>query len=63
MAPSPTDAEPLRLRHEDGHRTPEHAHERGQVFLVAGGALLLTTAAGTWAMPAGHVAWIPPGLR
>lgn len=57
------DAEPLRLRHEDGHRTPEHAHERGQIFLVTAGALLLTTPAGTWAMPAGHVAWIPPGLR
>ncbi|WP_395678933.1 AraC family transcriptional regulator [Inquilinus sp.] len=59
---APTDAEPLRLQHQDGHRTPEHAHECGQVFLVTGGALLLTTAAGTWAMPAGHVAWIPPGL-
>jgi AraC-like DNA-binding protein len=58
----PTDAEPLHLHHEDGHRTPDHAHERGQIFLVTGGALLLTTTAGTWAMPAGHVAWIPPGL-
>ncbi|MGO1076844.1 AraC family transcriptional regulator [Inquilinus sp. CA228] len=62
MAPTPADAEPLRLRHEDGHRTPDHAHDRGQIFLVTNGALLLTTAAGTWAMPAGHVAWIPPGL-
>ncbi|MDR6294545.1 AraC-like DNA-binding protein [Inquilinus ginsengisoli] len=54
---------PLRLQHEDGHRTPAHGHDRAQVFLVAAGALLLTTASGTWAMPAGHVAWIPPGLQ
>jgi AraC-like DNA-binding protein len=54
---------PLRLQHQDGHRTPGHAHDRAQVFLVAAGALLLTTARGTWAMPAGHVAWIPPGLH
>lgn len=62
MIPSPIDAEPLRLQHEDGRHTPDHAHECGQIFLVTGGALLLTTAVGTWAMPAGHVAWIPPGL-
>jgi AraC-like DNA-binding protein len=54
---------PLRLQHDDGYRTPGHAHDHAQIFLVTAGALLLTTAEGTWAMPAGHVAWIPPGLH
>jgi AraC-like DNA-binding protein len=60
----PSDAPaPLQLQHDDGYRTPGHAHDQAQIFLVTAGALLLTTAAGTWAMPAGHVGWIPPGLH
>ncbi len=51
----------LRIRHDPGHRTLEHAHREGQVFLVKKGALLVNSSQGAWSMPQGYVAWIPPG--
>ncbi|HYL75072.1 MAG TPA: helix-turn-helix transcriptional regulator [Bryobacteraceae bacterium] len=40
---------------------PPHSHERGQLFALTQGLLILDAAGGRWMFPSRHCAWIPPG--
>lgn len=46
------------LAHGDG--IPAHSHDFGQLRYAASGALVTTTAAGTWVAPANRITWVPP---
>ncbi|MNK43102.1 HTH-type transcriptional repressor of iron proteins A [compost metagenome] len=43
-------------------RTPRHQHARGQVIGARQGLLQIEAGSAHWLLPAGHLAWIPPGL-
>lgn len=47
----------------DGHTIAAHRHRRGQLLLGASGAVMVTTADGTWVMPPGRGMWIPAGVE
>ena len=40
---------------------PAHSHERGQLFAVAQGLLILEAAGARWMFPSQRCAWVPPG--
>jgi len=40
---------------------PPHSHERGQLFAITQGLLILDAAGGRWMFPSQHCAWLPPG--
>ncbi len=46
-----------------GHEMAMHAHEDGQFTFVRQGLVSTETETGVWVVPAGRLAWIPPGLR
>ncbi|MFG6109526.1 AraC family transcriptional regulator [Stenotrophomonas nematodicola] len=43
-------------------RTPRHQHARGQLIGARQGLLQIEAGSAHWLLPAGHLAWIPPGL-
>lgn len=43
-------------------RTGAHRHERAQLLFAVEGLMVASTAAATWAVPAGHALWLPPGV-
>lgn len=45
----------------EGHHIPPHRHRRGQLLYGASGAVMVTTAQGTWVMPPQCGMWIPGG--
>ncbi|MGW3961625.1 AraC family transcriptional regulator [Amycolatopsis sp. NPDC005003] len=43
-----------------GEDVAPHSHDFGQLRYAATGALVTTTAAGTWVAPANRITWVPP---
>jgi AraC-like DNA-binding protein len=43
--------------------TGEHSHSKGQLLSLQSGLAILETTAGTWMLPPGRCAWIPPDHR
>jgi len=50
------------LAMEGTRRTPRHQHARGQLLGARHGLLRIEAGDQHWLLPAGHAAWIPPGL-
>ncbi len=46
----------------DGHHIAPHSHERAQLIFAAHGAMLVTTADGSWAVPPERAVWMPAGV-
>ncbi|MFD7293736.1 helix-turn-helix domain-containing protein [Streptomyces sp. NPDC059897] len=46
----------------DGHHIPPHHHRRAQLIYGTTGAITVTTAHGSWVVPATRGAWLPGGL-
>ena len=46
----------------NSERSRWHTHKTGQFILVESGASHLYTELGTWMIPAGRIAWVPPGV-
>jgi AraC-like DNA-binding protein len=46
----------------DGQVIAPHHHRRGQLLYGASGAVMITTAQGTWVMPPQRGVWIPAGV-
>jgi AraC-like DNA-binding protein len=46
-----------------GYHLGTHSHADGQLVYAAAGALVTTTAHGTWVAPANRVTWTPPGFE
>ena len=44
-----------------GYHIEPHRHERAQLVFAAHGAMLVTTAAGSWAVPPQRAVWMPAG--
>jgi AraC-like DNA-binding protein len=49
----------LPSEYPDGHRVPEHAHNRSQLLHALTGVVLVRTRYGRWMVPPGHAMWIP----
>jgi AraC-like DNA-binding protein/mannose-6-phosphate isomerase-like protein (cupin superfamily) len=45
----------------DGYQNAPHRHERAQLIFAAHGAMLVTTSAGSWAVPPQRAVWMPAG--
>ena len=45
-----------------GHEVAMHSHPDGQFTFVSRGLISTETERGVWLVPAGRLAWIPPGL-
>src|SRR5262252_7550797 len=41
--------------------TQRHSHSNGQLLSLQSGLAIVETAVGTWMLPPGRCAWIPPG--
>ena len=41
--------------------TQRHSHSKGQLLALESGLAIVETAVGTWMLPPGRCAWIPPG--
>lgn len=48
-------------RLEEKEWAPLHSHDRGQLFALTRGLLIVEAAGGRWMFPSQHCAWIPPG--
>ncbi len=46
----------------DGYHNPRHSHERAQLVFAAHGAMLVSTSAGSWAVPPQRAVWMPAGV-
>src|SRR5262245_33158781 len=46
----------------DGYHNPRHSHERAQLVFAAHGAMLVSTGAGSWAVPPQRAVWMPAGV-
>ena len=46
----------------DGHVIAPHRHRRSQLLYGASGAVMVTTAFGTWVVPPQRGMWIPGGV-
>ena len=44
-----------------GHHIAPHSHERAQLIFAAHGAMLVSTADGSWAVPPQRAVWMPAG--
>lgn len=53
----------LPSEYPDGHRVPEHGHNRSQLLHALTGVVLVRTRYGRWMVPPGHAMWIPAGIR
>jgi AraC-like DNA-binding protein len=47
----------------DGHAIAPHRHRRSQLLYGASGAILVSTAQGTWVVPPQRGMWIPAGVE
>ena len=48
---------------EAGTKLPMHAHDWGQLLLVAGGAVSIETGSGQWLIAPGRSVWVPPRVQ
>jgi AraC-like DNA-binding protein len=48
--------------YEDGHELLPHQHRRHQLLYCASGAVLVSTAAGSWVIPPACALWTPGGI-
>lgn len=46
----------------DGHHIAPHSHERAQLIFAVEGVMLVSTAAGSWAVPPQRAVWMPAGV-
>lgn len=53
----------LALGYPSGYRTPQHAHDWGQLVHAAEGVLEVQAGSSSWIVPPGRAVWVPPGVR
>jgi AraC-like DNA-binding protein len=46
----------------DGHHIAPHCHERAQLIFAVEGVMLVSTSAGSWAVPPQRAVWVPAGV-
>ena len=46
----------------DGHHIAPHSHERAQLLFAVDGVMLVSTSAGSWAVPPQRAVWVPAGV-
>jgi len=46
----------------DGHHIAPHSHERAQLIFAVEGVMLVSTVAGSWAVPPQRAVWMPAGV-